>query len=109
MTFFGPTSLQFEQVEQGFGKFGAQVLVVAEFAGAGEFVELLLEGVADALDALEFVVARQLDDVAGVTLDDVGAVAVGADLEGVFAFQFEKLGDVLENFDEVVAGQISRR
>jgi hypothetical protein len=41
-------------------------------------------------------------EVAGIGLHDAGGVGVGAGLEGVFAFEFEKQADGLEGIGDLV-------
>ena len=101
---FWTEALEVEELEKGAGKLGAQLFVKVEFSGGGELVELLLEGVAEALDAVEFVVLGTLHDVAVKVLDDLGSGSVGADLKGVLALEFEKESDVVKDRYEGFAG-----
>lgn len=104
LDFLGAEALEFKELEEAFGEFGAEALVEFEGAvgGGGEVVELVAEGGADAFDADEVVGASFFEDVAVVVGDGVGAGAVGADLEGVFAFEFHEEGDFGEDVDEGV-------
>ena len=74
-----------EQLEEAVGIAGAELLVEFQFAGGRELVELVAQGLADALDPFELLLAGQRHDVAVVARDDFRALAVGADLEGILA------------------------
>ena len=93
--FFGAEAGDVEEVEEGAGEFGFEFLEEGEGAGGGEGVEFVAEGLAEALDAVELLVAGEEEEVAGEGADDFGAAAVGADFEGVFAFELEEGGDLL--------------
>jgi len=89
--FFWSEPLKAEELEERFGEFGAETLMIREGAirRVGEGVELVLKGGADAFDVFELVVFGELEDIAvgGVKVfDGVGARAVGADFEGIFSF-----------------------
>lgn len=104
--FLGADSLEVEKLEEGFREFGAEVLVKGEGAvgGGGEVMELVTEGGADPFDPGEVVGAGFSKDVAVEVGHGVSARAVGADFEGVFAFQFHEESDFGEDVNEGVAG-----
>ena len=66
-------------------------------------MEFLLEGFADSLDALQIVLPGPLNDIAVKRSHDLGTIAVGSDFEGVLSFQFEKEGNLFEDFGKMVA------
>ncbi len=61
-------------------------------------MEFLPEGVADALDALEIILARSRHNVAGELHDGLRSRAVGAYFEGIFPFKLKEQSDVLKSF-----------
>lgn len=75
-----------------------------EQAAGGKLVEFLLESFTDTLDSLQIVLPCSLNDIAVKRLYDFRAIAVGPDLKGVLAFQFEKEGDLFEDLGKMVAG-----
>lgn len=101
---FGTEALDFEQFEKGVGELGFEFVVEGQSTGGGEFMKLILEGVTEAFDALELVVSGELHDVPGKGFNKLGAGFVGADFEGVFAFEFEEEGDSGEDFGSGFAG-----
>ena len=103
--FFWPEPLEFKEFEEGFGKFGSEVEMVLEATSGGEFVELLLQGVAYAFDSFELIVFCTLEEIALEVPDDVCAVAVGAGFEGVFALKLEQKGDFFESSGEIFGSQ----
>lgn len=102
--FFGSEALKFEEIEKGGGEFVAKGKVEFEFSGRGEFVNFLLEGIAESFDPGEFVVGGELDDVSVEAVDDFGSIAVSAGFEGIFAFEFKEEGDFFEGFHDGFAG-----
>src|SRR5690606_24387626 len=76
-------SLEVEKLEEPGGELRLQLFVESERSGRGEFVELLLERVAEAFDASEAPLAGESRDVAGILPHRLRPAAVGADFEGV--------------------------
>ena len=68
-----------------------------KFAGAGEFVDLFLQRLADAWDALQIVSGRHGNNFTLVITHGLRAIAVGAGLEWVLTLDFHKEGDLIEN------------
>ena len=67
-------------------------------------MELLLERVADAFDALEIILPRPRHDVAGELHDGLRSHAVSPDFKRVLTFQFQEQSDVFERFGEGFTG-----
>ena len=99
-----PEALQVEKLEEPGWKPGAEFFVKLQFPGGGELVELVPQGIADALDADELVAHRTLDDVAVEIQNGFGALAVGADFERVLVLELEQQGDFFEDFGKALAG-----
>ena len=60
-------------------------------------MEFLLEGRAESLDAFEFVIGSQLDDVAIEILNDFRTLSIGPGFERVGSFEFQQEGDFFQS------------
>ena len=88
-----PDALEPQDFEQRLRKFGQQLLADGAVAGERDFANAAGEVLADPVPRAQagLVQARHL---LGGVADDVGGVAIGADLERVVALQLEQVRDL---------------
>ena len=102
--FFGAEAGDVEELKEGVWKLGLELFIKLQLPGGGHFVELVPQGLAEALDAGELVFGGHLHDVATEALHDLRAGAVGAHLEGVFPLQLQEQGDAFKDGGGVFTG-----
>ena len=100
--FFCAEALDFKKRENVGRELLAQVVVVVEAAVRGEFGDLFTRGLADAVNCREPVLGDQGLEGFGEGLQRTGGVGVGADFEGILAFQLQQAGDVFEDIGDFV-------
>jgi hypothetical protein len=92
----GPQARHLEQLDQAGRELAAQPLDVLERAGRQELADLLLERLADPLDAAQPLFGVKPLDRLAQALDPTGGVAVGVDSEPLLALDLEEIPDLLE-------------
>jgi hypothetical protein len=92
----GTDALEAQQVQDRRREFLEQCLVITDRAGLGELADLGGEILADARER-QALVRRQPGDAPRFVNHGFGRVAVGADLEGVVAFDLEKVADLRQH------------
>ena len=100
--FFRAEALDVEKREDVGRKFLAEVVVIVEAAVSGEFGNFFACGLADAVNCREPLLRDQGLKRLGEGLQRAGGVGVGADFEGILAFQLEQAGDVFEDIGDFV-------
>jgi len=95
--FAGPHAGDLEQLQEPFRNRSLQLLVVREPAGADQLFDLPADAFADPFDLAEPVFLDQAVQRLAQPLQRPGRVGVGAGFEGVFAFQFQKDPDLVED------------
>ena len=95
-TVFGPDALQVQQIEDRRRKLGDELAMVGGVAGLGDLADPRGEILADAGNLAQPVVVERRELVRMVG-DDVGAVAVRANLERVVVLDLQEIGDLPED------------
>ena len=91
-----PDALQVQQVEDGRRKLGDELAVVLRVAGLGDLADARREVLADAGNLAQPGGVERRERVRMIG-DDVGAVAIRADLERVVVLDLEQIGDLPED------------
>ena len=91
----GSDALQVQQVQNRRRELGDQLAVIDRIAGLGDFENPRGEILPDAGDLTQ---ARGVErrELMGMVGDDVGAVAIGANLERVVGLDLQEVGDLPE-------------
>src|SRR5229473_2772031 len=91
----GADALEVQQIQDGWRKFSNELTVICARARVGDFANTRREVLADARDFPQSgdVEEGELIRMVG---DDVGGVAIRANLERVLALDFEEIGDLSE-------------
>ena len=100
--FFSAEALDLEEGEDVGREFVAEGVVIIEAAAGGEGGDFFGSGLADAFHGDEAILGDELFKRLGERFEGLRGMEIGAGLEGILAFEFEKTGDVFEDGDDFV-------
>jgi hypothetical protein len=103
---FRPETRNRKHLEQRFGKSGPQFLVVPQLSGCDQFLDLLLERLANSLHFPQPLLAHQGLEVFLMLLERPRHILVRTRLERVFAAQFKQDRYLLQNGGDFFLSQI---
>ncbi len=102
--FLGTQIGHLQDVSQGGGHFGFELVKEFQAAGGEQLADLLGDGFTDAGDLGQLAVLPKGAGVDAQVLQAVGGFAVGEDLVDQLAFDLEQVGDLLEDGGQLVVG-----
>ena len=101
---FFPESRNLKKLQNVARELVAQLLVEFESSRCNQLLDLFCQGLANAIDFVEFVAFGGLSEIAGVHFHRARAVYIGADFERVFSLEREVPRDVFEDAGNRVGG-----